>query len=191
MTLKLITGPSSEPISLADAKLHLRVDGDTEDTLITMLISSAREAAEHELGRALITQTWELVLDAFPAAEIEIRAAGVLSIVSIKYLDAAGAEQTLDSGAYALDAETAPAYVLPAAGEEWPGTADSANAVRVRFTAGFGASGSSVPANIRHWMLLHIGTGYRNREHQAQGVSVAELVGRYHDGLLDKWRVYL
>jgi len=191
MTLKLISGPSAEPISLADAKAHLRVDADGEDALIGLLIGSARQAAEHQLGRALIAQTWELVLDAFPAAEIEIPAAGVSAITSVKYLDSTGAEQTLDSAAYVLDAESTPAYLLPAAGYSWPSTADAVNTVRVRFTAGFGATAADVPAAIRHWMLLHIGSGYANRESVAAGVSVAELPGRYHASLLDPYRVYL
>lgn len=191
MTTKLITGPAVEPISLAEAKAHLRVDSDAEDALIGLLIASARQAAEHETGRALITQTWELVLDAFPSAEIEIPAAGVASIASVKYLDGAGDEQTVSASAYVLDAESVPAYVLPASGYEWPGTADSANAVRVRYVAGFGAAAADVPASIRHWMLLHIGTAYAQRESVAAGVPVAELPGRYHAALLDPYRVYL
>lgn len=191
MTTKLITGPAVEPISLAEAKAHLRVDGSDEDALIGLLIQSARQAAEHEAGRVLVSQTWELVLDAFPTAEIELRAAGVLSIASVKYVDTAGAEQTLAGAAYVLDAETAPAYLLPAAGYAWPATADTANAVRVRYVAGFGAAADSVPASIRHWMLLHIGTAYAQRESVAAGVPVAELPGRYHAALLDPWRVYL
>lgn len=191
MTTKLITGPAVEPISLAEAKAHLRVDGSDDDALIGLLIQSARQAAEHEAGRVLVSQTWELVLDAFPAVELELRTAGVLSIASVKYVDTAGAEQTLAGAAYVLDAEAAPAYLLPAAGYSWPATADTANAVRVRYVAGFGAAAADVPASIRHWMLLHIGTAYAQRESVAAGVPVAELPGRYHAALLDPWRVYL
>ena len=68
MTLKLITAPAAEPVLLADAKLHLRVDHIADDDLITSLITAAREAAEHLTGRALITQTWERVLGAFPSS---------------------------------------------------------------------------------------------------------------------------
>ena len=191
MTIKLITGPAAEPISLAEAKSHLRVVGTEDDALISLLISSARQSAEHETGRALVSQTWELVLDAFPTSEIVIPAAGVLSVASVKYLGTDGIEQTLSGAAYVLDAEDAPAYLLPAAGYSWPDTADAANAVRVRFLAGFGAASSDVPASIRHWMLLHIGTAYAQREGVAAGVPVADLPGRYHAALLDAWRVYL
>ncbi len=191
MTIKLITGPAAEPISLAEAKSHLRVDSADEDSLISLLIASARQAAEHETGRSLVSQTLELVLDAFPTSEIVVPAAGVLSVASVKYLGTDGIEQTLSGAAYVLDAEADPAYLLPAAGYSWPDTADAANAVRVRFLAGFGSSASDVPASIRHWMLLHIGTAYAQRESVAAGVSVADLPGRYHAALLDPWRVYL
>ena len=92
MSLTLIAAPILEPMTLAEAKLHLRVDGTDEDDLITALIVAARRRAEHLLTRALITQTWELTLDEFPAADIQLPKPGVLSIVSVKYLDSAGVE---------------------------------------------------------------------------------------------------
>lgn len=191
MTIKLITGPAVEPISLADAKLHLKVDAADDDALIAILIASARLSAEHALGRVLLQQTWEMVIEAFPAAELEIRAAGVLGITAVKYINTAGVETTLSPAAYALDAESAPAYLLPAAGTAWPATADTTNAVRVRYTAGYGAAAADVPASIRHWLLLHIGSGYKHRETTAQGATVSALPGRYHDALLDGEKVYL
>ena len=124
-----------------------------------------REQAEHEIGGALITQTWERTLDAFPAAggALELGMPPVQSITSVKYLDAAGTEQTLVNTAYTLDAVAAPGWVLPAAGTDWPATGDYANAVRVRFVAGFGAA-SSDPAAGKAWMLLHIAEWYAQRE---------------------------
>lgn len=62
---KLIAAPGAEPVTLAEAKLHARVETAADDTLISAMISAAREEAEHILGRALITQTWEMVLPAF------------------------------------------------------------------------------------------------------------------------------
>ena len=190
MTLKLITAPAAEPITLAEAKAHLRVDASTDDAIITAMIQAVREQAEHETGRALITQTWERVLDAFPAVEIELGRLPVASITSIKYLDANGAQQTLDSSQYLLDADTAPGWVLPVADAVWPATADSANAVRVRFVAGYGASGAAVPASVRAWMLLHLGALYRQREAFASGQPVAALPDLFVAALLDGVRVY-
>lgn len=167
MPLTLITAPSVEPVTLAEAKLQCKVDADltADDALIDGLIAAVREQAEHEIGGALVTQTWERTLDAFPVAggAIELGMPPVQSITSVKYLDAAGAEQTLVNTAYTLDAVAAPGWVLPAAGTDWPATGDYANAVRVRFVAGYGAA-AAVPAAVKAWMLLHIAEWYANRE---------------------------
>jgi uncharacterized phiE125 gp8 family phage protein len=189
MALKLITPPAVEPILLADAKAHCRVDGTAEDTLITLYIGAARRAAENRTGLALIAQTWELALDAFPFAEIWLPLPPVASITSIKYLDANGVEQTLDAADYALDNYgSVRHWVIPAAGVEWPDTLDAANAVKVRFVTGYGASGSNVPEDIRAWMLLAIGTMYSQRETVAQG-QVAELPGGFWHDLLNPYRI--
>lgn len=189
MSLDLITAPALEPVSLAEAKLHLKVDHSDEDTLISALIVAARRMAEHQTQRALVTQTWELVLDAFPADEIQLPKPKVLSIVWVKYLDTSGVLRTLDPAAYALDAATLPGYVIPV--DLWPSPYSGANTVRVRFTAGYGPAAADVPADVVAWMLLQVGALYRNREAFAAGYSVAELPNRFVSGLLDAERVYL
>jgi uncharacterized phiE125 gp8 family phage protein len=189
MSLTLITAPASEPVTITEAKLHLRVDGTDDDTLITALIQAAREQAEHQVGRALITQTWERVLDAFPPAEIELGMPPVIGISSVTYIDTAAASQVMDSADYTLDADRLPGWLLPAYGEDWPNTLDTTNAVRVRFVAGYGAA-ADVPAGIRSWILLRIGTLYKHREEISAGVSVAELPSGYVDRLLDPYRVW-
>ena len=191
MTLLKITEPSVEPITLEEAKLHLRVDHATDDDLITSLIVASREQAEQLLGRALITQTWERVLDAFPESEIELGMPPVQSITSVIYVDGAGDEITLDAEDYTLDSSTLPGYVLPSETQDvWPVTLDTVNAVRVRFAAGYGSTGASVPSSIRQWMLIQIGTMYKMREGVAIGVSVSEIPNRWVDGLLDRYRIW-
>lgn len=191
MTLKLITAPEAEPVSLTEAKLHLRVDHSTEDDLITVLIRAAREGAEHLTGRSLISQTWERLLDAFPADAIELGRPDVTAIVSVTYIDGLGATQTLTSDDYTLDATTQPGWLLPSETlDVWPITDDVVNAVRVRFTTGYGASGGAVPAALRQWMLLRIGTLYKLREEVVAGVSLSEIPGNYTDRLLDPFRLW-
>lgn len=191
MPLALITPPAVEPISLAEAKLHARVDDSDRDTLITVFIKSAREAAEHELGRALITQTWRLTLDEFPCAEIELPKPKVLSISSVGYVDADGVDQVVSSANYTLDSAQLPGWVLPAENFDWPATRAIANAVRVDFTAGYGPAATDVPASVRQWMLLQIGAAVKQAEAFASGFTVAELPNRWVDGLLDRERTYL
>lgn len=191
MTLKLISGPATEPVTLAEAKVQCRVDSDitTEDALISALITAAVQQCEHELGRALITQTWEQVLDEFPAAELPLDKPDAKSVVSVKYLDTTGVEQTLAPSAYYVDLDTMPGWVLPAVDTDWPDTYDSANAVRVRFTTGYGDA-SAVPAGIKAWIKLRVATMFKFREQIASGASVSELPGGFADRLLDPYRAW-
>lgn len=190
MALRLITPPTALPVSLATAKQHLKVEHDADDALITTMIRSAARSAEQQLNRALMTQTWQLVVDAFPEAEFKLERPRVQSITSITYIDAAGTQQTLGADAYTLDADMLPGWVLPALGTTWPATRDQANAVRVTFVSGYGGDASAVPDDVAAWILLQVGALYRNREAFAQGVSVAELPNRFHDALLDAQRLY-
>lgn len=185
MPLKLITAPATEPVTLAEAKLHLRVDGVTEDTLITALISAARQDAEHRLGRALITQTWELTLDAFTDT-IELPRPVLASVTSIKYIDTTGAEITLSSGAYTVDTDSEPGRVYPVYGTSWPDTRDQLNAVRIRYVAG----AASVDTAIKQWMLLRIAALYENRESVVSGQAIQAAPRDFADGLLDRYKVY-
>ena len=107
MPLQLVTPPAAEPVSLAEARLHLRVDFPDEDALIASLIAAARQAAETITGRQLVTARWKLVLDCFPGPSLIGVPAGlpfslpghaillpkcpVQSVFAINYLDMAGA----------------------------------------------------------------------------------------------------
>lgn len=188
MALKLITDAAAEPITLAEAKAHLRVEVANDDALIGALISAARKLAEHELGRSLITQTWEKSLDAFPAAEIELPRPPIAAVTSVKYVDTAGTQQTMSNTLYSLDSDSEPGWLLPAYGTDWPDTLDTPNAVRVRYTAGYGADGTTVPTPIKQWMLLQIGAMYENREAVATVANIAAVP--FADRLLDPYRVW-
>lgn len=176
-----------EPVSMATAKSHLRIDGTEFDALLPGWIAAARRRAEHELGRVLIKQTWEIVLPEF-CDEIQLPKLSVLSVGSVKYMPADGGSQiTLDESEYVLD-ESRPGMLLPTS--QWPGTADVTNAVRIRWDAGYGNDESAVPRNIIVWMLLQIGAMHRHTSAVATATSVAEMPGRFVDSLLDAERVY-
>lgn len=189
MPLVLIAPPAAEPISLTTAKTHLRVGTTDEDALIGALIAAAREQAEHATGRVFITQTWELVMERFPTdGEIRIPLAPVAVVDSVKYYDAAGALLTVPATDYQLSLAELRPRIVPANGKTWPVSAQRLDAVKVRFTAGYGPDEASVPAAIRQWMLLRIGALYEHREAVANG-TVAELPRSHVDGLLDPYRV--
>jgi len=118
--LVTVTGPAAEPVTSAEIKASARIDGTEFDTQIAILITAFRQQAEHQQGRRLITQTVELILDAFPdEEEIDLLLPDAQSIMSIKYLDTAGTEQTLSGTVYALDVDSTPSRVLLKYGQQW------------------------------------------------------------------------
>ena len=109
MALVLVTPPAIEPIALADAKAHLRVDGFAEDILIGSLILTSRLHIEAALGLALITQAWQLTLDAFPPGRaFTLPLQPVSAITSILTTDATGITTTLSADLYPRPRSAAP-----------------------------------------------------------------------------------
>ncbi len=108
----------------------------------------------------------------------------------MKYVDPVSVLQTLAPAAYALDAATPPGWLLPNSGYSWPTTRDEVNAVRVQFTAGYGAAASSVPASVRQWMLVTVAALYAQRESFDLAGRAGVLPDRFIDRLLDKEKVW-
>lgn len=191
MSLKLITAPTTYPVDLATAKLHCRVDASDEDTLLTALITAATEMAEQKTGRALMTQTWELTLDAFPTS-IKLTRVPVQTITSVKYRDTAGVLQTLSGAAYTLAQDDFGfSKISTAYGTTWPTTQVRDDAVVVEFVAGY-TNAAAVPNSIKQWILLMISTMYTNREtesYSSRAVSTTVQMS-FVDRLLDRYRVW-
>ncbi|OAN53891.1 hypothetical protein A6A04_13445 [Paramagnetospirillum marisnigri] len=160
----LVTAPTVEPITLGEAKAHLRVDGSDDDTLISSLIAAARRHVEDLTGRALITQSWQLSWDDRFPDDFRLPKGRLQAVDGITYVDGSGATITLDQAAYVVDAESEPGRVTPAWGASWPATRCQPVAVTVDWTCGYGDAAGDVPAPIRAAMLLLIGTLYRDRE---------------------------
>lgn len=180
MNLKIITPATTEPVSLAEAKLHLRVTADTDNTLITNLIKTARQHAENYAGRALASQTLELVLDNFPCCYVDNSPCGyielpmppVTSVTSVKYKNSDGIEATWDTAEY-IFYDKEPAIITLAFNKSWPSfTPYPAGAVKVRYVAGYT---TNIPEPIRQAMLLLIATLYENREDIIVGQPAVKL----------------
>lgn len=142
--LKVATGPTEEPVSVDDCKQYLRVDFNDEDNLISSWITTAREMVERDSARALLTQTLELRMDAFPERTIYLERLPVQSVSSVQYVDTGGTTTTLASSNYVTDLTTEPARIQPAYGLIWPFTRYQSNAVIVTFVAGY-SSVAAVP----------------------------------------------
>jgi uncharacterized phiE125 gp8 family phage protein len=161
--LVLVEPPVSEPVTLAQQKVHARIARDDEDSLVNGYLRAARLYAETFQRRQLLTATWRLTLDAFPAC-ITLPLPPLQTVDSITYVDADGATQTLAPAAYLVDSSREPGRIVPAYGQCWPRTRCQPNAVSVTFTAGYGALPTDVPETTRQAIKLLAGHYYENRE---------------------------
>lgn len=165
LTLALAVAPAEEPITLAEAKLPARVEVSTDDTLITSLITAARELIEEQAWRALVTQRWDYYLDAWPAADtILLPRPPLRSIVTFEYTDDAGATTAISASDYIVDAVSEPGRLRLKSTADWPtATLRELNAIHIRFEAGYGAA-SAVPTRYKQALKLLVGHWYENRE---------------------------
>jgi len=174
MSLTQTVPPSGEPVSREEAKTALRVDGSHEDAYIDALIVSARTYAEIATARQLMTATWQLKLDAFPAAVIELPRPPLQAVNWIKYIDAAGVEQTLASGRYLVDTHGEPGRITPAYGRSWPVCRKQLDAVEINYVAGYGGS-HQVPQTIKTAIEQLAGHWFKLREPVVTGTTAAKI----------------
>lgn len=173
-----IIPPATAPVTLAEAKAHLRVEHGETDAQIAAMIEAAvshLDGWQGVLGRCLINQGWTITLAGWPPRRLIALPFPDCSAAAVSYLDAAGAAQTLDGAGYTvLEAVTGSEIaffddtIMPAlkAGHPAP--------VTVSFTAGFGALASAVPAALRHAVLLLVGDMWLARESFVVGGRVSE-----------------
>lgn len=172
------TDAATEPITLAEAKQHLREDSDdlAVEAEINGLITAARQYVEEETGRSLITQTWSLTLDAFPCGgePILIPRPPLIEVTEIAYLDQSGSSQTWASSNYRVDGASDPGRVSLEVDRHYPLARNVSQAVTITYTAGYGTA-SAVPQGIKQAMYLLIGSWYTNRENEVVGSVVGRL----------------
>ena len=151
MALTLLTGPATEPVTLADMKAHLRIDTADEDDLILALISAARLHVEARTRRALIVQTWRLWLDQWPDHTIlSVKLAPLQSVTAARVYSEAGVATPVPTSAFHVLAG-APGRILFSS-VPLPGRA--AGGIEVDLDAGYGPAPSDVPATLRQAVRL-------------------------------------
>jgi len=193
MNLKIITAPTLEPVSLTEAKAHLRVTNTDSDTLITSLIKVARQHCEAITNRALASATYELIMDTFPD-KIVLPMSPVESVTSIKYTDSDSIETTLAATEYILYTSE-PAIIIPGYDVSWPSfTEYPAGAVKVRYLAGYRAASTDaslhIPEAIKQAILLLIAHFYENREEVVTGMTMVAKLPIGIDALLYPFRIW-
>ncbi len=194
---------SATPITLVEAKAHLRVDHDDEDTLISSLIQGSTDYAQNFTHRQFVNTTFVMNLDAFPSTngssnsnctvtsssnkifsgrwynnstrQIVLPFPPSVSITSIVYIDTDGSSQTLATDQYALDVLSEPGRLYNTFGNSWPSTQAIQNAVLVTYVAGYGTAATDTPEGIRQAILLMIGAWYENREEEVSMMQVFQI----------------
>ncbi len=166
MALICVVEPTVEPVTVAEAKLRLRVDASEEDALIGALVATARQHLE-TISRprvAMCEQTWRFVSDRWPAsATLELRPWPLREIVSVSYTDDAGGVHVVDPSEYLVDTVSEPGRLRMRNG--WPGGAlQELNGLAIEFTAGYGVDGAAVPRGMQQSVLLLAAHWYENRE---------------------------
>jgi uncharacterized phiE125 gp8 family phage protein len=187
MSLRLHTLPTDVPVTLAEARAHLRVDTNDEDAYIEALVKAATSACENIINRAIMPQVWEQVLDFFPVGAIRLGRPPVSAIQEVAYVNEAGQTVVINSADFALDNARLPGWCVLTAGTDWPRTEtlEQANSVIVRFSCGW-ADASLVPADLKQWILLAVGDLFQNRERQ---IDFRLKTNDFADNLLNRWRV--
>lgn len=188
MALTLMSGPAEEPVTVAEAKAHLRIDGSAEDVLIASLILTSRLHVEAAMGLALITQDWRLTFDRWPeAGEVRFPLRPIQSITSVSVAGDDGVPVLVSDADYTLDGQALRPRLIPRDGS-WPQPETRANGIEIQFTAGIGDEAEDIPQPIRHAILLLVAHWYEHRDPLEIGsaaaaipASVSELLKPYRE----------
>jgi uncharacterized phiE125 gp8 family phage protein len=151
--VSIVTSPTTEPVSLDEAKLFLKVDNSSDDTLINSMIIAARQSAESYLTKSLISQTRKITFDDYAPSDIALPFGPVTAVVSVTLFSRDGTQNVINGSYYYL---TAGNEVLVT------DTRLLSHRVEVVYSAGYGVA-SAVPGAIKQGMLAHIATLYDGR----------------------------
>ena len=177
-SLQTLTEPSVEPVSLADAKTHCRIDTDTDNAYVTALIRAAREYCEAYCNETFVHTQYVMRLDSFPG-EIELprppaATAGTVTAVTVTYTSENQSTATLSASEYRVDRESVPGVIRTPYNGSWPSHLLDYGSVTVTWWGGRGPSGASCPQRIKNAILWLVGYWYERRM-AADGVSMNEI----------------
>lgn len=190
--------PTGALLSLADAKVHLRVDGTDEDDLIEALIDGVTDQIEGYCHRSLLTQTWRYSIDAWPwksalaypatvdrawfwnrpwsyfMEPIYLPRPPLVQVLSLTYRDLTDQQLTLDPATYRVDTDGLPGTISLAYNQSWPNALIERSAIQITYTAGFGDTADKLPKAIIAAAKLMLGHLYMLRESHVVGMTITE-----------------
>lgn len=165
MTTVRVTAPATSPVSLDEAKAHLRVDHDDDNSVITGFILAAVSHLDGQgvLGRAIITQTWAQWVSQSPGW-VRLTVGTFQSLTSVQYYDADNSIQTATLSHFETRLDGDFVWVKPKADHTWPLAYNRNDAIKLTYVAGYGDAADDVPQSIRQSIMLMVGHWYDNRE---------------------------
>jgi uncharacterized phiE125 gp8 family phage protein len=161
---RVTIGPTVEPITLSQAKVQCKLDPDydDEDEALQIYIQAARELVEEITGRSLITQTRVIRFDTFPSCyEISLDYGRLIAVTTLQYYDSTEVLTTLSSTEYWTDEHSEIPRIRVKT--SWPATYDRPNAVVITYTAGYGATASTVPGPLIEAVKRIVASMYEHR----------------------------
>ncbi|MGL4240182.1 MAG: head-tail connector protein [Beijerinckiaceae bacterium] len=154
----ILNQPATEPLSLPEVKRFLRIDHADDDALVQGLVKAARQRVEARTGRALISQTWRIVLDAWPySGRVALPILPISSVMAVRLLDGLGGSQTVAPPVYNLVAGAEPPVIDCS---QIPNPGKPRDGIEIDVTAGYGAAATDVPEPLRQAMRLMVGHAY-------------------------------
>lgn len=161
MVSYLLAGPAEEPVSLAEARAFLKVDDTAEDALLTTLVGAARLHVEGITGRALMAQSWRVVLDAWPAdRQAKLPVTPLMAVTEITAYDASGAGHDIPLSQFLREPDR---LLLPQTVSGMPVLRER-QGIEMDYVAGFGTEPGDVPADIRQAILMLVAYWFEHRD---------------------------
>lgn len=152
--LRRITPPGSEPVSLSEAKLFLRIEHDAEDATIARAITAAREACEQYLGSALLPQTFEYAQGCDGKQRLHLPAGPATAIDTVTVSDEDGDTELAETDCR-LSVDGFSLYFDSVPRGMW---------VTVAYAAALADSAEELPALLKQGMLHHVAALLAQRE---------------------------
>ncbi len=168
--VSLVTAPANEPVTVTDAKNHMRIEHTDDDALIARLINVAIAYVDvtGALGKAMISQTWAEYVGPNPST-VYLSLQPAQSVTAIKYFDTDNALQTATLSDFHLLGQPGRYLIYPKSGKVWPTTFSRDDAIRIEYVVGYGDNAADVPDTVRHALLMLVAHYYENRENELIG----------------------
>jgi len=185
MSSILTTPPAVEPVSLAEAKAHLRIGHADEDAMISGLIIAARRHAEAHTGLALISQGWSHFRDDWPeGGVVELPLSPLIAVTQVKTWGEDDVAAIIDPAHYYTDWISRPARLLLRGSRVWARPGRIGNGIEILLTVGFGATAADVPAELRQAILDLVAHWHAQRGDEAETglpLTVATVIERFRE----------